>query len=533
MEITNEIQRRRTFAIISHPDAGKTTLTEKLLLYGGAVQLAGSVTARKNQRATTSDWMELEKKRGISISSTVLQFDYNGYRLNLLDTPGHKDFSEDTYRVLTAVDSVVMVIDSGKGIEPQTRKLFEVCRQRGVPIFTFMNKCDRPMKNPLALLDELESVLGIGAFPVNWPIGNGLEFQGVFDRQTQLMHLFERTAGGQYRAPVQVGGLHNEIIRSRLDNATFQRTVEELEMLEHAGHEWDDTAVLSEKTTPVFFGSAINNFGVQLLLDGFLKHSPAPKPRVMGGIEIIPEHPAFSGFVFKIQANMDPKHRDRIAFVRVCSGKFERDMTVHHSRSKKKVRLSSSHKLFGNERETVDEAYPGDVIGLVGHDNFGIGDTLTADPKILYKEIPRFTPETFSYLHNPNTAKFKQFRQGLEQLLQEGVIQTLFLRNSSVKTPLLAAVGPLQFEVVQFRLENEYGASSRLEAAPWTVVRWLPTDMKEEDLDALSLPTGARLAYDIGKNPVVLFPNDWSANYFGETNKKTPLSALPVQTARE
>jgi peptide chain release factor 3 len=553
-----KIPTRRTFAIISHPDAGKTTLTEKLLLYGGAVQLAGSVTARKNQRATTSDWMELEKKRGISISSTVLQFDYAGYRLNLLDTPGHKDFSEDTYRVLTAVDSVVMVIDAAKGIEAQTRKLFEVCRQRGVPIFTFINKCDRPMKDPLALLDEVESVLGIGAFPVNWPIGNGFEFQGVFDRQTRLMHLFERTVGGQYRAPEQVGGFDDELIRGRLDNVTFHKTVEELEMLEHAGHEWDDMAVLADKTTPVFFGSAINNFGVQLLLDGFLKHAPGPRGRHSStgagqasrlpqtdshsGIGesrdgsptfIAPEHPAFSGFIFKIQANMDPKHRDRIAFVRVCSGRFKRDMTVHHSRSEKKVRLSSSHKIFGNERETVDEAFPGDVIGLVGHDGFGIGDTLTADPTIIYKEIPRFTPEAFSYLHNPNTAKYKQFRQGLEQLLQEGVIQALYLRNSSVKVPLLAAVGPLQFEVVQFRLENEYGAVSRLEPAPWTVVRWLPSDITEADLDALSLPTGARVAYDVGKNPVVLFQNEWSANYFSETNRNCPLSALPVQTARE
>ena len=549
VDFLKEIQTRRTFAIISHPDAGKTTLTEKLLLYGGAVQLAGSVTARKNQRATTSDWMELEKKRGISISSTVLQFDYSGYHLNLLDTPGHKDFSEDTYRVLTAVDSVVMVIDAAKGIEPQTRKLFEVCRQRGVPIFTFMNKCDRPMKEPLALLDELEQVLNIGAFPVNWPIGTGFEFQGVFDRQTQLMHLFERTVGGQYRAPVEIGGIHDDLIRSRLDEATFKKTVEELEMLEHAGHDWDDSAVLSDKTTPVFFGSAINNFGVQLLLDGFLKHAPAPKGRSAvvengeasngnppeGGTTnfIAPENPAFSGFIFKIQANMDPRHRDRIAFMRVCSGKFERDMSVHHSRSGKKVRLSSSHKLFGNERETLNEAYPGDVIGLVGHDSFGIGDTLTTDPKILYKEIPRFTPEAFAYLHNPNTAKFKQFRQGLDQLLQEGVIQALYLRDSAAKVPVLAAVGPLQFEVVQFRLESEYGAVSRLESAPWTVVRWLPVGITEEQLDALSLPTGARIAYDVGKNPVVLFQNDWSANYFSETNKGVELSALPVQTARE
>jgi len=533
VSIAKEILKRRTFAIISHPDAGKTTLTEKLLLYGGAVQLAGSVTARKNQRATTSDWMELEKKRGISISSTVLQFDYDGYRINLLDTPGHKDFSEDTYRVLTAVDSVVMVIDSAKGIEPQTRKLFEVCRQRGVPIFTFMNKCDRPMKDPLGLLDELERVLGIGAFPVNWPIGDGFDFRGVFDRQTSMMHLFERTVGGQYRAPVSVGGVDDPAVRGQLDDTTFNRTVEELQMLEQAGEIFDDAAVLAGKSTPVFFGSASNNFGVQLLLDGFLKHSPAPKPRVMSGTEISPENPEFSAFIFKIQANMDPRHRDRIAFIRVCSGKFERDMTVHHSRSEKKVRLSSSHKIFGNERETVDEAYPGDVIGLVGHDSFGIGDTLTTDSKILYKEIPRFTPEAFSYLHNPNTAKYKQFRQGLDQLLQEGVVQALYLRNSSMKTPLLAAVGPLQFEVVQFRLESEYGAESRLEAAPWSVVRWLPTDTQEDDLDALSLPTGARIAYDIGKNPVILFQNEWSANYFGETNKNMPLSAQPIQTVRE
>ena len=518
VDIAKESQKRRTFASISHPDAGKTTLTEKLLLYGGAVQLAGSVTARKNQRATTSDWMELEKKRGISISSTVLQFDYDGYRINLLDTPGHKDFSEDTYRVLTAVDSVVMVIDSAKGIEPQTRKLFEVCRQRGVPIFTFMNKCDRPMKNPLELLDELERVLGIGAFPVNWPIGNGFEFQGVFDRQTRQMHMFERVTGGKYRAPVSVGGLDDPVIRGRLDEQTYHKTVEELEMLEGAGHGFDDAAVLAGTTTPVFFGSGVNNFGVQLLLDGFLKHSPAPKARVMGGITIAPENPAFSGFIFKIQANMDPKHRDRIAFIRVCSGKFERDMSVHHSRSEKKVRLSSSHKIFGNERETVDEAWPGDVIGLVGHDGFGIGDTLTTDPAIVYQEIPRFTPESFSFLHNPNPSKFKQFRQGLDQLLQEGVVQTLYLRNSAVKVPLLAAVGPLQFEVVQFRLESEYGAASRLEPAPWTVVRWLPQDMKEDDLDALSLPTGSRVAYDIGKIPL----------FYSPTNGRRIISAKPI-----
>ena len=609
-----EIQRRRTFAIISHPDAGKTTLTEKLLLYGGAVQLAGSVTARKNQRATTSDWMELERKRGISISSTVLQFGYNGYHINLLDTPGHKDFSEDTYRVLTAVDSVVMVIDSAKGIEAQTRKLFEVCRQRGVPIFTFMNKCDRPMREPLLLLDELERVLGIGAFPINWPIGTGFEFQGVYDRQAKEVHLFERTVGGQFRAPVSVGGWDDPVIRDRLDDREYAKITEELEMLEMAGAAFDERAVLAGKTTPVFFGSGINNFGVQLLLDGFLKHAPPPRGRkvvllpksgvwgqasagavagenagagadqspalptgsanpsdwelaapsphatrgergedqgVAGPAEegeltpseaaqtaggpafwpsfIAPENPVFSGFIFKIQANMDPKHRDRIAFVRVCSGKFERDMTVLHPRSSKKVRLSSSHKLFGNERETLDEAYPGDIVGLVGLSDFGIGDTLTVDPKIIYKEIPRFTPEAFAYLHNPNTAKYKQFRQGLDQLLQEGVIQVLHLRNAGTKVPLLAAVGPLQFEVVQFRLESEYGATSRLEQAPWTVVRWLSSSLTEADLDAISLPTGSRIAYDMEQRAVALFPNEWAANYYAQTAPKISLSALPPE----
>jgi len=524
VDIEAEISRRRTFAIISHPDAGKTTLTEKLLLYGGAVQLAGSVTARKNQRASTSDWMELERKRGISISSTVLQFDYDRYHINLLDTPGHKDFSEDTYRVLTAVDAVVMVIDAGKGIEPQTRKLFEVCRHREVPIFTFMNKCDRPTREPLALLDEVERVLGISAFPVNWPIGNGTDFKGVYDRHERQVHLFERTVGGQFRAPVSIGGLSDEFVRERLDAATFGKVTEELQMLEHAGESFDAEAVLAGLTTPVFFGSAANNFGVKLLLDGFLKHSPPPSPRRIGTATIEPHRPEFSGFIFKIQANMDPRHRDRIAFLRICSGKFERDMTVTHSRTGKKVRLSSSHKLFANERETVDEAFPGDIIGLVGHADFGIGDTLTEDPALVYQEIPRFTPECFSFLHNPNTAKFKQFRQGLDQLLQEGVIQILRLRDSAAKAPLLAAVGPLQFEVVQYRLESEYGAASRLDPTSWTVVRWLPSKTTEADLDDLQMPTGSKLAFDSDQKPVALFSNEWSLNYFIQTNPKTVLS---------
>lgn len=526
-ELKTEIRKRRTFAIISHPDAGKTTLTEKLLLYGGAVQLAGSVTARKHQRASTSDWMELERKRGISVSSTVLQFEYDNYKINLLDTPGHKDFSEDTYRVLTAVDSVVMVIDAGKGIETQTRKLFEVCRQRAIPIFTFINKCDRPTLEPLKLLDELESVLQLHAFPVNWPIGTGIDFKGIYDRRTRQVHLFERTTGGLYKAPVQIGSVDDPVIRDRLAPDVHAKVREELEMLELMGAEFDQNSVSAGDTTPVFFGSAMNNFGVQLLLDGFLQHSPSPRPRRCNYGSVSPDESDFSGFIFKIQANMDPKHRDRIAFVRVCSGKFERDMTVLHSPSGKKVRLASSHKLFGQERETVDEAFAGDIIGLVGHAGFGIGDTLTTNPEFRYNEIPRFTPEAFAWLHNPNTGKFKQFRQGLDQLLQEGVIQLLNVPDSPTRIPLLAAVGPLQFEVVQYRLETEYGAPSRLESAPWTTIRWLPQGFSQEQRESLQLPTGAKVVLDGDNQPAILFSHDWSADYFRETNPSVELTHLP------
>jgi peptide chain release factor 3 len=474
--------------------------------------------------------MELERKRGISVSSTVLQFDYNGYRVNLLDTPGHKDFSEDTYRVLTAVDAVVMVIDSGKGIEAQTRKLFEVCRRRGVPIFTFMNKCDRPMRDPLELVDELERVLGIGAFPVNWPLGTGFTFRGVYDRQAKSVHLFEKTPQGAYRAPVQVGSIEESFVREKLDPDDYSRAYEELEMLDMAGVEYDTQKVLRGEQTPVFFGSAMNNFGVQLLLDAFLERSTPPQPRtnateIPEERETVPLEGPFSGFIFKIQANMDPRHRDRIAFLRICSGRFTRDMTVFHPRTGKKVRLSSAHKLFAQERETVDEAYAGDVIGLVGHSEFGIGDTLTEDGAISFKEIPRFPPECFAFLHNPNPGKFKQFRQGLDQLLQEGVMQVFELRDAVQKLPLLAAVGPLQFEVVQYRLQTEYGAESQLETATWEAFRWLDDDA---DPKALKLPTGCRVGWDTNGRPGVLFPSAWTQRYFGEQNAGVTLLELPA-----
>jgi peptide chain release factor 3 len=527
--MSQQIARRRTFAIISHPDAGKTTLTEKLLLYGGAVDLAGSVTARKKQRATTSDWMELERKRGISISSTVLQFEYAGYRVNLLDTPGHKDFSEDTYRVLTAVDAAVMVIDAGKGIEPQTRKLFEVCRRRGVPIFTFMNKLDRPAREPLDLLDELERVLGIHSFAVNWPLGNGKDFQGVYDRLKRQVHLFDRTEHGAHRAPVQVKGLEDPSLRDRVPAEVFNPFYDEVQMLDGAGAAFDDAAVLRGELTPVFFGSAMNNFGVQMMLDYFLEHSSPPTPRQAQGRQVAPLDPPFSGFIFKIQANMDPRHRDRLAFVRVVSGKFVRDMTVTHIQTGRKVRLNSAHSLFGRERETVDEAWPGDVVGLVGGRDFGIGDTLTEDPAIVFHEIPRFVPECFAFLHNPNTADFKKFDQGLQQLLQEGVIQAFAMPSRQQRVPLLGAVGPLQFEIVQYRLESEYNVQSRLEPAQWRYIKWLALDPAA--MPDLSLPTGVAWALDGERRPVVLFDEEWSIRFFTDRHKDVALLDNPPASA--
>ncbi len=522
---------RRTFAIISHPDAGKTTLTEKFLLYGGAVQLAGSVTARRNQRASRSDWMELEKQRGISISSTVLQFDYNGYRINLLDTPGHQDFSEDTYRVLTAVDAVVMVIDAAKGIEAQTRKLFAVCSKRGIPIFTFINKLDLPTKDPLALIDELEQILGIGAYCMNWPLGTGTGFVGLFDRREHQVHLFEKTAGGMFRAPVSISDLNDELVRSRLDERTLRHTKEELEMLRVAGETFDTDAINAGKKTPVFFGSARNNFGVQLLLDGFLQFASEPRARLSTAGIVQPNHTAFSGFIFKIQANMDPRHRDRIAFLRVVSGKFERDMVAIHSRTGKKIRLSNSAKLFGQQRETVDEGFPGDIIGLVGHGEFGIGDTLTDDPSIAYHEIPRFPPEVFATLNNPNPSNYKRFRDGLSQLLQEGVMQQFSLRNGASQSPILAAVGPLQFEVVQYRLEAEYGAPTKIEQKSWKFVRWVDPEFDRQKLVETLLPTGCLLGEDGDRQPVIFFTDEWAMNWFAEKKPEIKLSEQPFAVA--
>jgi peptide chain release factor 3 len=528
--LRREVSKRRTFAIISHPDAGKTTLTEKLLLYGGAVNLAGSVTTRKDQRATASDWMEMEKQRGISVSSTVLQFDYGGCVINLLDTPGHKDFSEDTYRVLTAVDAAVMVIDAGKGIETQTRKLFEVCRLRGVPIFTFMNKMDRPSRPPLELLDELESVLGIHAMPLNWPMGDGPEFRGVYDRENRQVHLFERTAQGAYRAPVAVRDVEDELVRETMDPGVYRRVCEELSLLEGAGSSFDLAAVQAGTLTPVFFGSAANNFGVQLLMDRFLELAPTPAPRKYAGGIVQPIEKGFSGFVFKIQANMNPKHRDRVAFIRIVSGTFERDMMVINTRTGKRIRLSNSQRLFAKERETIDTAFAGDVVGIVGNHDFLMGDTLAERPDIHFDEIPRFAPECFAFLHNTSSAKFKRFREGLEQLLKEGLAQPFELPGSHQYVPLLGAVGPLQFEVLKYRLESEYGAECQVEMTNWRVVRWMiPPGGVVEGAKTVrpDVPSGSKLAMDAFGAFAVLLPDAWAVKSLETRNKDWAILATP------
>lgn len=531
-EVAREIDRRRTFAIISHPDAGKTTLTEKLLLYGGAIHLAGSVTARKNQNSTASDWMEMEKERGISVSSTVLQFDYDGCCVNLLDTPGHHDFSEDTYRVLAAVDSAVMVIDAGKGIEAQTLKLFEVCKKRGVPIFVFINKMDRPSRPPLELIDELEKVLGLPPVPLNWPLGDGPRFRGIFDREKNEVNLFERTPHGSFKAPLSVGGIDDEKVHEAIDSEIHETAKQEIELLDGVTEELDEEKLRAGEQMPIFFGSAMNNFGVELMLQRFLELAPGPAARETENGPIVPHHKAFSGFVFKIQANMNPRHRDRAVFVRIVSGEFERDMQVVDIRSGRKVRLSNAQKLFGKDRETLDNAYAGDILALVGNYDFLIGDTLTSDQKIVYNEMPRFRPECFSYLYNNDTANIKRYRAGIEQLLKEGVAQAYEVHNAAQRVPLLGAVGPLQFEVMKARLENEYKVDCRLEASPWKVAQWVREKEPSDDFNALdppavTLPSGCSLARDQENQWLVLLPADYLVSILHDRSEGFEFSATP------
>lgn len=507
-QLQQEVNRRRNFAIISHPDAGKTTLTEKLLLYGGAIHEAGAVKARRSQRQATSDWMAMEQQRGISITSTVLQFLYRDTQINLLDTPGHQDFSEDTYRTLAAADNAVMLIDAAKGLEPQTRKLFEVCQLRKLPIFTFANKLDRPSREPLDLLDEIEQELKLATYPMNWPIGQGDRFKGVFDRHSRTVHLFQRSLHGSKAAATTTVDLDDPALEDQIGTELYAQLLEEVELLDELGSELDLEAIHAGELTPVFFGSAMTNFGVQLFLDSFLQYALKPAPRLSNQGEIEPTYPNFSGFVFKLQANMDPKHRDRVAFVRVCSGRFEKDMTVTHARSGKTVRLSRPQKLFAQDRESVDEAYPGDVIGLNNPGVFAIGDTIYMGKKLEYEGIPSFSPEIFAYLRNPNPSKFKQFYKGVSELQEEGAVQIMHAADEAKRDPILAAVGQLQFEVVQFRLQSEYGVETRLELLPYTAARWVTAGW--DALEKAGRLFNTFLVKDRFERPVLLFKNEWN-----------------------
>ena len=530
-QLAEAVDRRRNFAIISHPDAGKTTLTEKLLLYGGAIQQAGAVKARGEQRKVTSDWMELEKQRGISITSTVLQFDYGTTTINLLDTPGHQDFSEDTYRTLAAADNAVMLEDAAKGLEPQTRKLFEVCRMRQIPIFTFINKMDRPCRDPLSLLDEIESELGLIPWAVNWPIGSGEQFRGVIDRRSREVMLFSRAGRGQ-QATERKLSLDDPALRDLVENDLLDLAVEELELLEAAGADLDLEAVHSGDLTPVFFGSAMTNFGVRPFLDAFLELAQRPIGRTSSDGMIDPLREDFSGFVFKLQANMDPRHRDRVAFVRVCSGRFARDMTVKHARSGKAIRLSRPQKLFGQDREVVEDAYPGDVIGLNNPGMFAIGDTLYVGNKVEFEGIPSFSPEIFSWLRNPNPSAFKNFRKGVNELREEGAVQILYDIDESKRDPILAAVGQLQLEVVQHRLEHEYGVETRLEPLGYQVARWVTGGWPE--LEKLGRIFNCKTVRDAWNRPVLLFKNEWNLNQLNQDHPEFELSNVaPVVSGVE
>jgi peptide chain release factor 3 len=503
--LSREVLRRRTFAIISHPDAGKTTLTEKLLLYAGALHLAGAVQARSRQRRATSDWMELEQARGISITSTMLQFEYHGKLVNLLDTPGHQDFSEDTYRTLMAVDSAVMVLDSAKGIEPQTKKLFAVCRRRGIPILTFINKMDQPGRHPFDLLDEIEQVLGMTAVPFNWPIGEGAGFQGLYDFRGRHVLFFQRTAHNERRAPMQVETFPHPGLAATLGD-TYGTLQEEIALMTGAGTVFDRARFLAGELTPVFFGSALTNFGVEPFLNAFLELAPPPGLRQSAQGPVEPTDEAFSGFVFKIQANMDPQHRDRMAFLRICSGRFEKDMMVYHARLGRKIRMTRPHRLFGRDRETIEEAFPGDVVGLVNPGLFAIGDTLCSTGPRAFDPIPHFAPECFGVLHSSDISKHKQFQKGLRQLEEEGVMQVLLAPDHARREPILAAVGDLQFDVVVSRLRSEYGVVATVERLPYTCARWISGD--PEKLARVYWPSQTLRLVDREGRPVVLFASE-------------------------
>ena len=521
----SEIKRRRTFAIISHPDAGKTTLTEKFLLYGGAIAQAGVVKGKKNARAATSDWMEIEKQRGISVTSSVMQFQYEGFCINILDTPGHQDFSEDTYRTLMAADSAVMVIDAAKGVEAQTRKLFKVCRLRDIPIFTFINKMDREARDPFELCQELEHELGIDTYAVNWPIGCGKAFQGVYDRERKRIVHFTSNGGSKAATATEVS-LDDPALAALIGQSYRDQLSDEIELLDGASCEFDMDRVRHGQLSPVFFGSALTNFGVEPFLEDFLRMTTAPLPRTAGEELIDSFDDGFSAFVFKIQANMNKAHRDRIAFMRVVSGRFDADKEVYHVQGGKKLKLSRPQQLMAAEREIIEEAYAGDIIGVFDPGIFSIGDTLcTAAHKFQFDPIPTFAPEHFRRVRPLDTMKRKQFLKGMEQIAQEGAIQIFKTPYSGMEEVIVGVVGTLQFDVLEYRLKNEYGVDLYAEGLPYEYLRWLRHEGDEPlRADELTLPGDAMLVEDYRQNQLLLFASQWSINWTAERNKSVTLS---------
>ena len=522
-DFTNEIKKRRTFAIISHPDAGKTTLTEKFLLYGGAINQAGSVKGKATAKHAVSDWMEIEKERGISVTSSVLQFQYDGYCINILDTPGHQDFSEDTYRTLMAADSAVMVIDGSKGVEAQTRKLFKVCVMRHIPIFTFINKMDREAMDTFELLDDIEKELGIATCPINWPIGSGKEFRGVFDRNSRELEIFSDTKKGTSIGEVEKVSIDSEEAKSIVSEAQFAQLEEEIELLDGASAEFDQEMVSKGELSPVFFGSALTNFGVETFLQHFLKMTTSPLPRMSdkGLIDPMKEED-FSAFVFKIQANMNKAHRDRIAFMRICSGEFKAGMDVFHIQGGRKVRLSQPQQMMASERHMIDTAYGGDIIGVFDPGIFSIGDTLTnSAEKFAYEGIPTFAPEHFARVRQVDTMKRKQFIKGINEIAQEGAIQIFQEFNTGMEEIIVGVVGVLQFDVLKYRLENEYNCEIRLEPLPYQAIRWIKD--RDTDMNKLRGVSEVKKVKDMKGNPLLLFVNSWSVGMTLDRNENLQL----------
>lgn len=536
-DFEDKISHRRTFAIISHPDAGKTTLTEKLLLYGGAIHLAGTVKSRKSNKHAVSDWMEIEKQRGISVTSSVLQFDYDGFRVNILDTPGHQDFSEDTYRTLMAADSAVMLIDIAKGVEAQTKKLFWVCKRRRLPIFTFVNKLDRFGRTPFDIMDELEKVLGIRAYPITWPIGIDGNYIGIYNRLTGDVELFATDQRrGSKPLTSTAGPLTDKTMQELMGEEYYQNLLNDIELLDMAGDEYDLDKIKAGDLTPMFFGSAMTNFGVQAFLEKFLELSPPPQPRALKDgaqdrLIVEPTDLDFSAFVFKIQANMNPAHRDRIAFMRICSGQFEKGAALYHVQSDKEIKLSQPQQFLAQERTIVEDAYPGDIIGVFDPGIFSIGDTICTDKnKLQFEDFPVFPPEQFARVQPKDTMKRKQFVKGMTQLAQEGAIQVFRQLDVSSESFVVGTVGTLQLEVLEYRLKNEYGATLLMNTLPFGLSRWIVGD--KADIDKIKGVDNAMLLVDTKERPVLLVNNEWSLNWIIERNPKLQFLIVPTDARK-